>query len=483
MSNSASSKRRLFAAFSAFLSLLSATAAADLPAAVKPAFTAARLPQAAYALLLERVDGSQRLLAENPTQPMNPASVMKLLTTYAALELLGPSFTWRTEARADRVPADGILAGNLYLVGSGDPKLTMENFGLLLRQLRLRGVREIRGNLVIDRGVFALPPHDPGAFDGEPLRPYNAGADALLVNFNAQRFGLVPDAERKRVGILLETPDSQIKLTNRLIAVAGECGDWREALKIAVHGEQVEIAGRYPVACGERKLGLSLLPPDAQLEGLFRALWSELGGTWTGKLQDGTAPPGSLLVAAHESPPLSEVVRDVNKYSNNVMARQIFLALSGSLPATYEKSAQRIQAWLPQRGISAPELKIDNGAGLSRGDRISAESLAALLKSAWASPVMPELLASLPIYGEDGTLKKRGSGNGRLRGRAHLKTGSIEGARALAGYLHDARGERWIFVALINHGNANRAKEALDGLVEWALGAIDEAPTRLAKNQ
>lgn len=475
--------RRRFAAFSAILSLLPALAAAELPAAVKPAFTAARLPPSAYALLLERVDGSHRLLAENTNQPMNPASLMKLLTTYAALDLLGPSFTWRTEARADQAPADGVLAGDLYLVGSGDPKLTMENFGLLLRQLRLRGVREIRGNLVIDRRAFALPPHDPGAFDGKPLRPYNAGADALLVNFNAQHFALVPDAERQQVGVLLETPDSRIQLTNRLIAVAGECGDWRETLKIAVHGDQVDIAGRYPIACGERKLGLSLLPPDEQIEGLFRALWSELGGIWRGKLQNGAAPPDSLLVAAHESPPLAEVVRDVNKYSNNVMARQIFLALAGNPPATYEKSAQRLRAWLQQKGIRAPELRVENGAGLSRNDRISAETLAALLKAAWASPVMPELVASLPIYGGDGTLRKRGGVNSSPRGRAHLKTGWIEGARALAGYLHDARGERWVFVALINHGNAGRAKDALDSLLAWAMGAVEETPRRLINKQ
>jgi serine-type D-Ala-D-Ala carboxypeptidase/endopeptidase (penicillin-binding protein 4) len=447
-------------------------ACAELPAALKTAFMAARLPQASYALLLERVDGTQRLLGENTSQPMNPASVMKLLTTYAALELLGPTFTWRTEARADRVPVNGILEGNLYLKGGGDPKLTMEQFGLLLRHLRLRGIREIHGDVVVDRSIFALPLHDAGAFDGEGLRPYNVGADALLVNFNAHRFTLVPDAELKRVGILLETPDAQIKILNRLIAVPGDCGDWREAMKIAVSGDKIEMAGRFPIACGERQLALSLLPADAQLEGLFRALWAELGGSWTGRLQSGATPADSLLVAAHESPPLGEIVRDVNKFSNNVMARQVFLGLSADYPATYEKSTQRLRDWLARKKIAAPELRVDNGAGLSRQDRISAESLAALLRAAWASPVMPELVASLPIYGEDGTLKKRG--NAPLRGRAHLKTGSIEGARSLAGYLHDSRGERWVFIVLINHPNAARAKQALDTLVEWAVSAINE---------
>ena len=451
-----------------------------LPPAVQASFSAARIPQDAMAIVVEKLDEPRagfRLLAANTSQPMNPASVMKLFTTAAALELLGPASTWRNEFRALKAPVDGVLDDSLYFKGSGDPKLNMEQFWLLLRQLRLKGVREIRGDLIIDRSLFALPPHDPAAFDGEALRPYNVGADAALINFNALRFLLLPEPGGKKVAALLETPDAALRVNNRLHLAAGECGDWREKIHLAIDAATVELSGAYPAACGEKRLSVSPLGADAQIEGLFRALWTELGGTWRGKLSSGTVPASSLLLAAQDSPPIFEAVRDINKFSNNVMARQLFLALSaGTPPATIDKSAARVREWLAAKGIAAPELVIENGSGLSRRDRSSAESLAALLRSVWKSPTMPELVASLPIFGEDGTLKKRGNGgNGTSgsKGRAHLKTGYIEGVRALAGYVLDRRGERWLLVVMVNHPNARRAKEGMDLLVDWVVQRED----------
>ena len=453
-----------------------------LPPEVEAAFTAACVPDDAIAIVVEKLDAPQaglRLLSENASQPMNPASVMKLFTTGAALDLLGPAKTWRTEFRVLKLPVDGMLDGPLYLKGSGAPKLTMEQFWLLLRQLRLKGVSDIRGNLLLDRSLFALPPHNSAAFDGKPLQPYNTGADALLINFNALSFLLVPDIANKRVAALLETPAAKLRIRNRLLPVSGECGDWRGKITVKTEGSTIELSGHYPQSCGERRLNLSPLTCDAQIEGLFRALWSELGGTLRGKVDIGLAPADSIAIAAQDSPPLAEAVRDINKFSNNVMARQLFLALSADTPpATYEKSASRLLAWLTTTGINAPELIIENGAGLSRHDQVSANTLAALLRRIWKSPTMAELVSSLPILGEDGTMKKRGNGqkNGNGSGRAHLKTGYMEGVRALAGYLLDLQGERWLLVAVVNHPNAVRAKEAMDLLVEWVIRRPGKAP-------
>ena len=444
-----------------------------LPPAVLTALAAAQIPPDAFAVVVEKLDPPQkgyRLLAENAAQAMNPASVMKLFTTSAALDLLGPARTWKTELRALQLPRGGVLRGPLYLKGSGDPKLGMEHLWQLLRELRLRGVRDIRGDLLIDRSLFELPPHDTAAFDGEALRPYNAGADAALINFNALRFLLVPDHKTARVDALLETPDATLRVSNRLQAVAGECGDWREGIDARVDGNQLALSGRFARTCGDKRLNLSPRKADAQIEGLFRALWQELGGTFTGKVGPGAAPENSLVIATHESPSLSEAVRDTNKFSNNVMARQIFLALSADAPpASYEKSGARLRGWLAGRNIAAPELVIENGAGLSRQDRASADTLSALLRSVWISPSMPEFVASLPIFGEDGTLRKRGHGNADGKGRAHLKTGYLAGVRALAGYVLDSRGERWLLVAMINHANALRGKDAMDQLVSWIV--------------
>lgn len=442
-----------------------------LPPEVETAFSAAGVPNEAIAIVVEKLDqphSGRRLVSHNPALPMNPASVMKLFTTGAALDLLGPAKTWSTEFRTITTPVDGVLDGLLYLKGSGAPNLTMEQFWVLLRQLRLRGVRDIRGNLALDRSLFALPPHNPAAFDGKPLSPYNTGADALLVNFNALTLLLMPDEAHHRVSVLLETPDAKLTINNRLLPVAGDCGNWYEQVTVKVEESTLQLSGPYPKGCGERKINLSPIVGNAHVEGLFRALWSELGGTLSGEVVSGVAPHDSSVIAAQDSAALVEVVRDINKFSNNVMARQLFLALSADTPpATYEKSAASLRAWLTGKGMSAPELVIENGAGLSRNDRASADTLAALLRSIWQSPTMPEMMASLPIAGEDGTMKKRGNGEGR--GRAHLKTGYLEGVRALAGYLLDLRGERWLLVVMVNHPSAVRAKKGMDRLVEWVI--------------
>lgn len=424
------------------------------------------MPQRSVAVVVQRVDSSQALLSHNPKQAMIPASVMKLVTTYAGLELLGPAYTWSTEVLVDALPTGGKLDGNLYLRGSGDPRLALEQFWLLLRQLRARGIGEISGELIIDRSAFSLPPHDPAEFDNEPLRPYNAGPDALMVNFKSVHLTLQPDAAEKTVRIVAETPSEGLRISNRLALAGDACGDWRERLKITVSDEVIEIGGSLAAACGDKALHLSPWPADAQVERLFRALWRELGGTLGGRVRDGSTPAKARLFATHRSPPLAEIVRDINKFSNNVMARQLFLSLSGERPATAEAARRRLGAWLAGKKLSLPEMVIDNGSGLSRHERISADGLAQILLAAWQSPVMPELLASLPIAGSDGTLKKR-FGESAASGRAHLKTGYIDGTRAIAGYVLDRSGKRWVVTCLINDPRASAALPAMDALINW----------------
>ena len=440
--------------------------AADLPPAVNAALKEAGIPASSVAVVVQRVDSSQPLIRHNARQAMNPASAMKLVTTYAALELLGPAHTWKTEALADAAPLDGELRGNLYLRGSGDPRLALEQFWLLLRQLRSRGIRQIDGDLILDRSAFSLPAHDPASFDNAPLKPYNAGPDALLVNLKSLRLTLLPEAGQKAPRIVVDTPDENLLPGNRLKLVDEACGDWREKFSVNVNGSALELVGNFPASCGEKTLYLSPWSADMQVERLFRALWSELGGRLHGKVREGLAPSTASLLAVHESPPLAEIVREVNKYSNNVMARQIFLSLDAVRPASSAGAQQRVQGWLAEKGLRLPELVLDNGSGLSRHERISADSLAQLLLAAWKSPVMPELMSSLPVAGVDGTLKKRFQ-EGPVYGRAHLKTGYLDGARALAGYVLDQNGRRWVVTILINDAHAQNGRAAMDELLRW----------------
>ncbi len=447
---------------------------AQLPETVARALVQAGIPEASASLYVHEIGAERPLLTAGAERPLNPASTIKLLTTYAGLDLLGPAYSWPTEAYAAGALKDGVLAGDLVIKGSGDPKLTLENFWLLLRALRSRGLREIRGDLVLDRGYFATEEYDPSRFDDQPTRPYNTGPDALLVNFKAVRLQFIPDADTRTVGIVAEPVLPQVQIVNHLAYDAnGSCGDWVTRLKLDAQGSattaRLVFNGSFAASCGERVRNYSVLGHAYYILALFRELWRELGGTLTGNVRDGTAGADTRLLATVQSPTLSEVVRDINKYSNNVMARQLFLtlgAVGAGAPANSDKSGRVIRQWLAGKGLSFPELVLENGAGLSRVERISARSLGQLLIAAFRSPVMPELMASLPVAAVDGTMKKRLSG-ADVAGQAHIKTGSLTGVRAIAGYVLDAQGRRVVLVLFINHANAGNAQPVQDALLKW----------------
>ena len=461
-----------------------ALARADLPPPVLAALKAAQIPSAAVAIVVQPVDARAPLVAHNARQAMNPASVMKLVTTYAALDLLGPAWTWKTAALTEAPAVDGVLRGNLYLRGSGDPRFAIQDLWALLRQLRVRGVRAIAGDIVLDRSVFEVPAIDPGAFDDKPMRPYNVGPDGLLINFQSLRFTLQGDPREPRV--LMETPSAGLRVDSRLQATDGPCGnDWKDRVAIRLvpenAGQRLEFTGTYATACGEKALNLAPLPADAQAAGLIRALWQELGGTLAGQVRAGTTPAGARTLAEHESAPLADAVRDINKWSNNVMARQVFLTLGNDgAPATAERARRRVDTWLDGRGLRFPELVIDNGSGLSRSERIAAASMNRLLLDAWRHPAMAEFVSSLPIVGIDGTMKRRLK-ESQAAGRAHIKTGYLDGVRAAAGYALDADGRRIALTAFINHPRAAAGGPAIDALIAWvAQRRAGESPPPLA---
>lgn len=447
-----------------------AAAAEGLPPNVLRALKAAQIPAANVSVVVQAVDAASPLVAHQAGQAMNPASVMKLVTTYAALDLLGPAYTWKTTAWIENAAVDGVLKGNLYLKGSGDPRFAIEHLWALLRQLRQRGISQIAGDVVLDRSVFNIPSIDPGTFDDKPMRPYNVGPDGLLINFRALRFTLLPDNGKPR--LLMETPSEGLRVENKLRSSEQSCSsDWKELINVRLipenNGNRLEFTGSYAALCGEKSLNLSPLPADAQASGLIRVLWKELGGNISGQVRAGSVAPGSQLIAQHESASLADVVRDINKFSNNVMARHVFLTLGNdTAPATAERAKQRISDWLALRGLRFSELEIENGSGLSRRERISADSLNRLLLDAWKNPVMPEFISSLPIVGIDGTMKKRLK-ESEATGRAHIKTGTLDGVKTAAGYALDAQGRRYAVTFLINHPRSALGSAAIDALLVW----------------
>jgi D-alanyl-D-alanine carboxypeptidase/D-alanyl-D-alanine-endopeptidase (penicillin-binding protein 4) len=401
--------------------------------------------------------------------PVNPASIMKLVTTYAALDLLGPAFTWQTPVYVDGPVRNGVLEGNLYIQGQGDPKLVIERLWLLLRRVKGLGIQAVQGDIVLDRSAFEVADGDPNAFDGEGQRPYNAAPDALLVNFKSVVMTFVPDRGAQTARVSYEPPLAGVAMQATVPLAAGECGDWRSALGgDFADPARLGFAGSYPAACGEKTWAVAYADPRGYAARAVGGLWAEMGGRLQGQVRDGRVPAGLRPAFEAASPPLAEVIRDINKYSNNVMAQQLFLTLGlqQKKRGTLDASRATLRQWWSERiGTGEDQPVIDNGSGLSRDARISAAALARMLQVAWRSPLMPELASSLPASGVDGSLRKRTLRSG---GAAHLKTGTLRDAAGVAGYVHGASGRRWVVVAIANHDNAVAARPAFDALVDWA---------------
>ena len=446
---------------------------AQIPTSVDAELARAKVPREAVALLAVDAQNPAALprLSHRANAPMQAASVIKLVTTFAGLELLGPAYSWITPVYVDGSVQAGVLRGNIYIQGQGDPKLVLERLWLLLRRVQGLGIHTVQGDIVLDRSAFALEASDPGAFDGEPLRPYNATPDALLINYKSVVMVFTPDRERHVALVQIDPPLWGVQMQTTVPLVDGPCSDYRGALK-AVFSDpnRIRFHGSYAVDCGEKVWPIAYTEPETFAPRAVQGLWNSMGGKLSGTVRYGPVP-GALLAGAPtlelRSPPLAEIIRDINKYSNNVMAQQLFLTLGregkGDV-ATLGSARAVVERWWQSRISSTEPLELDKGSGLSRQERISARALGQLLQAAYRSPLMPELIASLPLSGVDGTLKRA---KVATPGSAHLKTGSLNGVTAIAGYVDGASGKRYALVALVNHPNAASARAAFDALVDW----------------
>ncbi len=387
---------------------------------------------------------------------INPASTMKLVTTYAALELLGPTFQWKTEFFTDGTLKDGVLDGNIYLKGGGDPKLNMERLWLLLRDLRANGVRHISGDLILDRNYFAPPPHTPFDDDkNDQNKPFLVEPDSLLINFKSQR--LIVRGEASGATVMMEPPIGSIEIINNVkLQPAKNCDNPVIGYipKDDGHTLTLTVNGNIAPGCSSQNY-LALLDPSRYAAGVVRSIWQEMGGTILGNDMLGATPKDARLLVRAYSPDLVEVIRDINKYSNNTMAKQVFLSIGARFRNAGDSddaaAARRvINNFFAKKNIFTNGLVVDNGSGLSRTERITARQLGQMLEAAWKSPYAAEFISSLPIVAMDGTMRRR-LRNSQLVGQAHIKTGTLKNVRAIAGYSRDVNGDAWAVVAIVNH--------------------------------
>lgn len=456
-----------------FLGIANASDVGALPDALQRVVDGHQLDKDGIGILVQEIGADAPLLSLNAEKALHPASTIKLLTTFVALDELGPAHSWTTNAKLDGELVDGRLAGNLVLIGGGDPYLITQHYWTLLRRLRANGLQHIGGDLVIDDSYFEPPNENPGRFDGEPFRAYNVLPNALLVNFKSAQFRI--RAGNPSVGIATDPEFANLTIRNQVRLINSRCTGFQRGVafnvKDPVRLDTVIFSGTFPDRCSQYSLYRTVLMPETFAFGVFKPLWEQLGGTIDGGVSTGRADEEAPVFARLRSPSLAEVIRSVNKHSNNVMTRQLLLTLGAErmgVPGTQENGIETVRFWLAENAIAMPSLALINGAGLSRDTRISPNDMASLLLAAWHSPYMPEFIASMPLSGMDGTLRDR-LDRAPYAGRMHIKTGRLDHVAAIAGYVQARSDKRYVVVLMINGRDVHRGTgEALqDAVMRW----------------
>ena len=454
-----------------------AAAEAELPPELAAAIKDADFSSDGIGLFIQGVDNEKPLVALHADLFLNPASVIKLVTTAAALDMLGQGYRWSTEVMYTGNIEGHTLNGDLYIRGNGDPYLTPERFWRLLNRIYIVGIHRITGDVLIDNSYFEPGKVDYAAFDQQPYRAYNVGPNAVLVGFQATEFHLDIDTTGTDPAVKI-TPFPQsprLRIINQVKLVNGSCNAWKKRLSLETRNNagmlEVVFSGNYALACKQRTLYRRVSEAQDHYQHFFLPLWNQIGGSVDGKITQGIVPADAKRLLEESSISLAEAVRLVNKFSNNVMTRQILLSMGAQEfgpPGTTDKGIAAVNAWLVEHKLDHPDLQLDNGAGLSRDARISAGLLGELLLHVYKQAYMPEFIAALPVSGYDGTMAHRFNDT-PLVGHAHIKTGLLDFVQSMAGYVTTATGKRYVVVLLHNDKRAHtRSAEKLQNqLINW----------------
>ena len=476
----------------------------NIPDPITAALIHAKLPEESISFSVIRINPKSKLnrsIAWQENQAMNPASTMKLVTTLGALDILGPQYRWHTNVYTNGVISQGVLQGNLYLQGSGDPKFIPEELLKITENLRQQGIHTIDGDLIFDKSAYSSDVKLSAPNDQESQRSYNVTPDPLLYAFQTLSFNV---EVKNGVAKISYTPHlANLNIVNKLKPVNGPCKDWWQTTKKSMTNKNgqwyAQFSGFVSKKCEEMHWNVVSIGPEEFLSQGIIASWEEAGGHWK-KLpitELGKVPASAKILVSHQGITLGEAVIDVNKFSNNVMARQIFLSLSlekNGKPANTNDSEKIIKEWLKKNRLNMPNLVLQNGSGLSDIERISSKEMSSLLEYSLRSKNTDIFLNSLPVAGVDGTMKHRlieslkqifvTNANASSstftpdnslpltlqKTGAYIKTGTLSNVRAISGFVVSRTGQVYAVSSFINHINAAKGGLAVqDALLNWLL--------------
>ncbi|MGD9842773.1 MAG: D-alanyl-D-alanine carboxypeptidase/D-alanyl-D-alanine-endopeptidase [Steroidobacteraceae bacterium] len=449
-----------------------------LPPAVSSALKARGIAASSLSVYAEDLATGEILLSHNAEQLRQPASTIKVLTTFVALDELGPAYTWKTRAYAGGGMKNGVLDGDLVLVGGGDPYMTSDRWWTFVTELRRTGLTTITGDIIIDRSYFEPLTEDRSAFDDAPEKSYNVIPDALMVNFQTTSFTLTGNVTAGKPELVVQPSPANLQVDNAVRVVSGNCNrDYQNvslATPLGSNGDALALTGSMVPGCRSWTRSRAIMTAPSYAYGTFKTFFEQQGGRIDGTLRVATLPAQAQLLLSYDSLTLGEIIRLVNKYSNNIMARTLLLTLGAEkygAPASVEKGRRAINDWLKRHRIDLGQFVVDNGSGLSRLERSTAVGMARLLTQAWQNQYMPEFAASLPLAATDGTLRQRFQA-ASMRGRMRLKTGSIENVAGLAGFVNAASGKNYVVVTLVNQPGAQNGSgfNVEAEILRWVFG-------------
>ena len=447
---------------------------AEIPLEYKKIINKYKASQNSFTFVVKNLTNkSEPIVAHNEKKLFNPASLAKIVSTFIALEELGPQFKWQSDFYHNGDIVGDTLNGDLIFKGRGDATFSIANLENSIRKIQFKGIKKIKGNLILDLSYFGLDSKEK-IFDNDPMRAYNALPNPVVVQSNTMNFIFT----MKDKNLIIESNPNleNFSIKNNIKITNDRCIDWKSKLNYQTQQiklkSEVIFDGKFSRKCGTKTINLSALNNNEYFFRIFKKIWNMNGGNFNGSLDTTYINNNNLkVIYRHTSRPLSEIVRDVNKYSLNLMARNTMLTVlaEDSELLVLESSVNKyLHDWFDKNSLLHNGLFIENGAGLSRNSVLTSEQLLLLMEKIYHNPLMPEMLSSLPISGVDGTLKRR-MNYSTFRKSAHFKTGSMRNVNAIAGFLLDKNKEMKVFIFIMNDLTAKDSHRLQEALIAQAF--------------
>jgi len=456
------------------LFLLVASYIYALPQGIETAIKRSGIPKKDISIYIKEAGESNRVVASlNASLTRTPASVIKVLTTYAAVLKLGFDYRWPTQFYMRGRLKNGTLHGDLIVKGFGDPTLDADDLEDIVLQIKSKGIDKITGNIVIDRSYFKVGNKNSSKFDENPYSPYNAMPDAMMFNERVSTICVAPnknDVHKKH-------PDSSFVIHNQLQRVNKPCRGRYSWPLVKIDDSkavpEVWLKGKISKRCGNRNICKVITKPYKSFYYGLKDALHHAGVTLKGSMRLRKVPQDARILFTHYSQPLEKIVSKTAKKSNNLYARHLLLFLGAKLygaPATLDKGRRAVLQILREYcALGSGTLKIDNGSGLSRSARLNAKILATMLDNAYERYGM-RWMRTLSIAGVDGTIKKRFRGT-VVRNRAWMKTGTLKRVKNIAGYVKSKKGRYYTSVIIVNTKKGRwKAAKLQNEIIKWLVG-------------